>query len=36
MSWPAAASTSADGEVRPGDPVTVTLPDQPHRPLMTV
>jgi MOSC domain-containing protein YiiM len=26
----------ADGEVRPGDPVTVTLPDGPHRPLMPV
>jgi MOSC domain-containing protein YiiM len=27
---------AAGGEVRPGDPVTVTLPDQPHRPLMAV
>ena len=26
----------ADGEVRPGDPVTVTLPDRPYRPLMAV
>jgi MOSC domain-containing protein YiiM len=26
----------ADGEVRPGDPVTVALPDQPHRPLTAV
>jgi MOSC domain-containing protein YiiM len=26
----------ADGEVRPGDRVTVTLPDTPHRPLMPV
>jgi MOSC domain-containing protein YiiM len=26
----------ADGEVRPGDRVTVTLPDRPHRPLMAV
>jgi MOSC domain-containing protein YiiM len=26
----------ADGEVRPGDPVTVTLPDGPHRPLKPV
>ena len=26
----------ADGEVRPGDPITVTLPDRPHRPLTPV
>jgi MOSC domain-containing protein YiiM len=26
----------ADGEVRPGDAVTVTLPDRPHRPLIPV
>jgi MOSC domain-containing protein YiiM len=26
----------ADGDVRPGDPVTVTLPDQPHLPLTAV
>jgi MOSC domain-containing protein YiiM len=26
----------ADGEVRPGDPVEVTLPDRPHRPLLPV
>ena len=26
----------ADGDVRPGDPVTVTLPDGPHRPLTAV
>jgi MOSC domain-containing protein YiiM len=25
-----------DGDVRPGDPVTITLPDQPHRPLIPV
>jgi MOSC domain-containing protein YiiM len=26
----------AGGEVRPGDPVTVMLPDRPHRRLKTV
>jgi MOSC domain-containing protein YiiM len=26
----------ADGDVRPGDPVTLTLPDGPHRPLTAV
>jgi MOSC domain-containing protein YiiM len=26
----------ADGEVRPGDPIRVVLPPEPHRPLAPV